>query len=214
MGRVTFYTNPMSRGRIVRWMLEEIGQPYDTVILSFDAGGTGSADFLAINPMGKVPTIVHDGQIVTEAAAICAHLADAFPEAGLAPPPAQRGAYYRWLFYGAGCVEPSALLRALKFDITPERGRMVGFGTHERMLSVLEGAVSGDGWLAGPQFSAADIYTGSQILWGMQFGTIDDRPAFTAYAERLTAREAYQRATRIDDEAADAQASPDGQEPQ
>lgn len=208
MGHVTFYTNPMSRGRIVRWMLEEIGGPYETVILPYGDHGVGGADFKAINPMSKVPTIVHDGETVTETAAICAYLADAFPEAGLAPPPAHRAAYYRWLFFAAGCVEPAVLMRALKLEISPEQARTAGFGTLARVMDALEGAVSGDGWIAGDTFSAADIYTGAQIIWGVQFGTLDERPAFTAYAERLTARPAYQRAAALDDEAAAAQQEP------
>ncbi|HRE36661.1 MAG TPA: glutathione S-transferase, partial [Sphingopyxis terrae] len=99
-----FYTNPMSRGQIVRWMLEEVGAPYQTQILGYDDSMKG-ADYLAINPMGKVPAIVHRGKVVTECAAICAYLADAFPDAGLAPPLEARADYYRWLFFAAGPLE-------------------------------------------------------------------------------------------------------------
>ena len=193
-----FYTNPMSRGRIVRWMLEEVGQPYETVILDY-ASTLKGADYLAINPMGKVPAITHGGVVVTECAAICAYLADAFPQASLAPPVAARGAYYRWLFFGAGPVEAAVTARSLGFEPKPEQKRMSGFGDLADTLNALEGAVSANEYLAGDTFSAADVYTGSQIGWGMQFGSIDKRPAFTAYWDRVSSRPAAVRAREIDD---------------
>lgn len=197
---LTFYTNPMSRGRIVRWMLEEVGQPYETVLL--DYGTTMKApEYLAINPMGKVPALKHGSVVVTEGAAICAYLADAFPAAGLAPPPGDRlrGPYYRWLFFGAGPVESMSSMRALGVQVPPEKKIMVGFGSQEDVRSVLEQAVSQGEYLLGDRFSAADVYLGSQIAWGMQFGTFDKSPAFTAYAGRLMKRPAAQRAREIDD---------------
>ncbi|THD58725.1 glutathione S-transferase family protein [Phenylobacterium sp.] len=193
-----FYTNPMSRGRIVRWMLEEVGQPYETVILDY-ASTLKGAEYLAINPMGKIPALKHGDLVVTEGAAICAYLADAFPEAGLAPPSAERGDYYRWLFFGAGPVEAAVTARSLGFDPKPEQKRMAGFGSLEDTLNALETAVTGREYLAGGKFSAADVYTGSQIGWGMQFGSIDKRPAFTAYWERVSSRPAAVRAREIDD---------------
>jgi glutathione S-transferase len=195
---LVFYTNPMSRGRIVRWMLEEVGQPYRTVILDYATTLKGP-EYLAINPMGKLPAITHGGTVVTEAAAICAYLADAFPEAGLAPPLADRGDYYRWLFFAAGCVEPAVTAKNLGFSPAPEQKRMAGFGSLEDTLNALEGAVKDREFLAGGKFSAADVYVGSQIGWGMQFGSIDKRPAFTAYWDRLFARPAAARAREIDD---------------
>jgi glutathione S-transferase len=203
-----FYTNPMSRGRIVRWMLEEVGQPYETVILDY-ASTLKGAEYLAINPMGKIPAIKHGDLVVTEGAAICAYLADAFPHAGLAPPTADRGDYYRWLFFGAGPVEAAVTARSLGFDPKPEQKRMAGFGSLEDTLNALETAVSGRDYLAGGKFSAADVYTGSQIGWGMQFGSIDKRPAFTAYWDRISSRPAAVRAAKIDDDLiAAAQAQP------
>jgi glutathione S-transferase len=193
-----FYTNPMSRGRIVRWMLEEVGQPYETVVLDYASGMKG-ADYLAINPMGKVPAIKHGDTVVTEGAAICAYLADAFPQAGLAPPLSDRGDYYRWLFFGAGPVEAAVTARSLGFEPKPEQKRMAGFGSLEDTLNTLEHAVTGNQFLAGDRFSAADVYTGSQIGWGMQFGSIEKRPAFTAYWDRVSSRPAAVRAREIDD---------------
>lgn len=194
---ITFYTNPMSRGQIVRWMLEEVGAPYETVILDYATTMKG-ADFLAINPMGKVPAIVHGGQVVTECAAICAYLADAFPEAGLAPAPAARADYYRWFFFAAGPVEQAVVNKSLGFDVPADKARMAGYGSYDLAVDVLERAVGAQDYVAGPRFTAADVYVGSQILWGTQFGTLPKRPAFEAYGARLSARPAYQRAKAID----------------
>jgi glutathione S-transferase len=192
-----FYTNPMSRGQIVRWMLEEVGAPYETRLL--DYGTTmKAADYLAVNPMGKVPAIVHAGRPVTECAAICAYLADAFPEAGLAPAPAGRADYYRWLFFTAGPVEQAITARQFGFEPAVDQQRMAGFGSLPAALDALEGAVTGRAHVAGDRFSAADVYVGSQIDWGLQFGTIPSRPAFEAYVAPLRERAAYQRAKAID----------------
>lgn len=197
---IVFYTNPMSRGRIARWMLEETGQPYRTVVL--DYGTTmKAADYLAINPMGKVPAITHRGVTVTEGAAVCAYLADAFPEAGLAPAlddPA-RGTYYRWMFFAAGPVEASVSAKSLGLLAPADKAGMVGYGTFEAVVDALETAVSNGPWILGERFSAADVYVGSQIGWGLQFGTLPERDAFKAYAGRLFQREAAIRARAIDD---------------
>ncbi|HWJ71224.1 MAG TPA: glutathione S-transferase family protein [Sphingobium sp.] len=194
---VQFYTNPMSRGRIVRWMLEEIGRPYETHILDYQ-GAMQSPDYLAINPMGKVPAIVHRGRAVTECAAICAYLADAFPAAGLAPTDTERADYYRWMFFAAGPVEAATTNRAAGITVEPERERMVGYGNYDKMVDTFETAVTGRDFICGARFTAADIYAGSQIDWGLQFGSIPDRPAFASYVERLRLRPAYQRAREID----------------
>jgi len=192
-----FYTNPMSRGQIVRWMLEEVGAPYEPRILDYGTTMKG-AEYLAVNPMGKVPAVVHDGKVVTECAAICAYLADAFPEAGLAPDPADRADYYRWLFFTAGPVEQA--ITAKHFGIEPDidQQRMAGFGSLPAALDALESAVAGKVFVAGDRFSAADVYVGSQIDWGLQFGTIASRPAFEAYVAPLRERPAYRRAKEID----------------
>ncbi len=197
---LVFYTNPMSRGRIARWMLEEVGQPYRAEILTY--GGTmKSPDYLAINPMGKVPALVHGSTVVTEAAAICAYLADAFPEAGLAPPPGDRarGPYYRWLFFAAGPLEAANADRMLGVQVSTEQRRMVGYGSFDEVVDALEGAVGHGPYLLGEHFSAADVYVGAQIGFGMQFGSIPHRPAFEAYAARVLARPAWLRATALDE---------------
>jgi len=200
MTTLTFYTNPMSRGRIIRWMLEEVGQPYETVVLDYATTMKG-ADYLAINPMGKVPAIRHGDVIVTEAAAICAYLADAFPEAKLAPPPGDklRGPYYRWMFYGAGPVEAMASNQALGVVVPDEKRGMVGYGSREQVIDTLEFAVSRGDYLVGDSFSAADLYLGAQLGWGLQFGTIDKRPVFERYVARIMTRPAAARAREIDD---------------
>lgn len=197
MSDLVFYTNPMSRGRIVRWMLEEVGAPYDTVIVDF---GARSEAFLRLNPMGKVPTIVHQGRVVTEAAAICAYLADAFPEAGLAPQPEERADYYRWMFFSAGPVESAVVNRSLGFEPPAERRAMVGYGDYDLTVDTLEKAVAAHPYIAGERFTAADVYVGSQVGWGMNFGTLPRRPAFEAYLARIDGRPAAVRARQIDDE--------------
>ena len=171
---LVFYTNPMSRGRIVRWMLEELGQPYRTVVMDFGPA-MKSPEYLAINPMGKVPAIRHGETVVTEVAAICAYLADAFPQTGLAPPAGSpgRGAYYRWLFFCAGPLEASVVDKALGVAIPEERQRMVGYGSPEQVLIGVEAALSNGDYVAGPTFSVADLYLCAQLSWGMQFGTIE-----------------------------------------
>jgi len=197
---ITFYTNPMSRGRIIRWMLEEVGQPYETVVLDYATTMKG-AEYLAINPMGKVPAIKHGGAVITEAAAICAYLADAFPKANLAPPSGskERGPYYRWLFYGAGPVEAMASNHALGVQVPDDKRGMVGYGSREQVIDTLDKALQGREYLAGDRFTAADLYVGAQIGWGLQFGTIDKRPAFEEYTGRLLSRPAALRAREIDD---------------
>lgn len=195
---LVFYTNPMSRGRIARWMLEEVGRPYRTEVLEY-ASSMKSPDYLAINPMGKVPAIRHGATVVTECAAICAYLADAFPEAGLAPVTSERGAYYRWLFFAAGPVEAATTNRSLGVVAPPGREMMVGYGSYETTMAVLEQAVSQADYIAGDRFTAADVYVGSQIGFGLRVGSMERRPAFVDYWERISSRPAAVRANEIDD---------------
>ncbi|MBN8899202.1 MAG: glutathione S-transferase family protein [Rhodospirillales bacterium] len=182
---LVFYTHPQSRGRIVRWMLEEVGAPYRTELLGYD-DTMKSASYRAINPMAKVPAITHGGVVVTECAAICAYLADVFPAAGLAPPigDKRRGPYFRWLFFAAGPLEAATTDRVLGLEVPAERERMVGYGTYAATLDTLEAAVSAGEYLAGDTFSAADVYVGSHIGFGMQFGILEKRPAFETYWRR------------------------------
>jgi glutathione S-transferase len=200
MSELIFYTNPMSRGRIVRWMLEELGEPYETVLL--DYGTTMKApDYLAVNPMGKVPAIRHNGTIVTEAGAICAYLADMFPDRGLAPPSGNpaRGPYYRWMFFAAGPVEAVITGKALGLLAPEDKKMMAGYGSFDETIDALERGIAEHPYICGDQFTAADVYVGSQIGWGMMFGTIDRRPAFVDYVGRIQARPAAVRAREIDD---------------
>jgi len=199
MADLVLYTNPMSRGRIARWMLEEVGAPYETVALAYGPE-MKSASYRALNPMGKVPTLTHGARIVTECGAICAYLADAFPAAGLAPPPAERAAYYRWLFFGAGPVEAATMNQALGFTTDdPKQQGMLGYGSLERVVDALVGAVAVGPYLAGDAFSAADVYVGAQIGWGLEFGTLARRRELVEYAERVRDRDAYRRARALDD---------------
>jgi glutathione S-transferase len=180
-------------------MLEEVGQPYRTELL--DYGTTmKEPEYRAINPMGKVPALRHDNIVVTECAAICAYLADAFPGAGLAPPPGDRlrGPYYRWLFFAAGPLEAAVTDKALGVEVPAERRRMVGYGSLADVISALESALSGTDYLAGERFTAADLYVGSHLGWGMQFGTIEKRPALERYVARISTRPAALRADEID----------------
>lgn len=195
---LTLYTNPMSRGRIARWMLEEVGVAYETVILDYASSMKDDA-YLSVNPMGKVPAIVHDGKVVTEGAAICAYLADTFPEAGLAPTPAERADYYRWMFYAAGPVEAAVTNRSLGVVPSAEQQRMVGYGSYETMVDTFAGAVAAHPFIAGDRFTAADVYAGSQVIWGVQFGSLPKLPVFEDYVARVTTRDAYKRAAAIDD---------------
>ena len=197
---VVFYTNPMSRSGIVHWMLEELGVPYEMKVLEY---GTmmKAPEYLAINPMGKVPAISHGEVVVTEAAAICAYLGDAFPDAGLAPPPAERGSYYRWLFFGAGPVEAAVGNNSCGFQPTKEQESRLGYGSLSAVIETLARAVSGRRFIAGDRFSAADVYVGSHIGWGMRFGSIERRPEFDAYWAGLKDRPAQRKVEAYVDDA-------------
>lgn len=196
---LTFYTNPMSRGRIIRWMLEETGAPYDTVVLDY-ASSMKAPEYLAINPMGKVPAIVHRGAVVTECAAICAYLAETYPEAGLAPQTAtERARYYRWMFFAAGPVEAAVANRSLGVEVPAEKRGMVGYGSYDAVVDALEAAVGVSDYIAGDRFTAADVYVGSQVSWGLMFGSLPKRAPFEAYAARLQDRPAYRAGAAKDD---------------
>jgi glutathione S-transferase len=195
-GALVLYSNPMSRGRIAHWMLEETGAPYEVVWLDYTTT-MKEPPYIDINPMGKVPTLVHGDTVVTEYAAICAYLADAFPAAGLAP--ANRGAYYRWLFFGAGPLEAAVIRNAIGYEVPADKRGMVGFRDLETTVGVLDRWLSDHPYLAGDEFSAADVATGSQIGWGMRFGTIPERPSLASYWSRISARPALARASAIAD---------------
>ena len=197
MSDLIFYTNPMSRGQTVRWMLEEIGEPYDTEIL--DYGTTMKSEpYLSINPMGKVPAIRHKGRVVTEVAAICCYLADAFPEANLAPPPADRADYYRWIFFTSGPIEAAFTNKSMGWEAPPERQAMLGYGSYDTALKTLENYLASKPFITCDRFTAADLFVGAYVNFMLEFKLVDPRPAFTDYAARMTDRDAYRRAKAID----------------
>jgi glutathione S-transferase len=196
---IVFYHNPQSRGRIAHWMLEEVGVPYQTELLRFDRGEHKQPQYLAVNPMGKVPAIKHGDTVVTEAAAICAYLADTFPSANLAPPTSsrERGTYYRWMFFGAGCVEPALVDRLFKRPPVDRPGAL-GYGSYDDTLNALEQAITAGSWILGERFSAADVYVGSEIAWGMMAKAIEPRKSFQEYVARCGERPAFKRAAAQD----------------
>lgn len=201
MAELILWTNPMSRGRIARWMLEEVGEPYEARILSFGPE-MKAPDYLAVNPMGKVPALRHGEVVVTECAAICAYMADAFPAAGLAPEPGspERGPYHRWLFFAAGPLEAAVTNHMLGVEVPPGKEGTAGYGSLERVLDALEGLLAdGRAFVLGDRFTAADVYLGASIGFGLIFGTMEERPGFRAYHERCAARPAATRAREIDD---------------
>lgn len=214
---LTFYTNPNSRGRIVRWMLEEIGCDYDTVVLDYERSSTGDAwggaalarpdrpdyrerFFSQINPIGKVPAIEHNGRVVTESAAIIAYLAETFPDAGLLPTVQERADYHRWMFFAAGPLEQAVTNYRAGFVSAPEQEFFLGYGSYERTVDQLEWAVKRHPFIAGDRFTAADIYVGSHIGWGLGLQTLPPKDAFLTYAGSLATREAYKRAVAKDEE--------------
>jgi glutathione S-transferase len=201
MSDLVLYTNPQSRGRIAHWMLEEIGLPYETVWLEFGPG-MKSGEYLSVNPMGKVPALKHASVLVTETAAICAYLADCFPEKKLIPPLNHpgRAAYFRWMFFAAGPLEIAVTAKALGWQVPEGKSSFVGFGSYSETINALEKALMPGPYICGEQFTAADVYVGSQLGWGMMFGTIEKRPLFEAYVGRLYARPAAQQANRINDD--------------
>lgn len=193
---LTFYTNPMSRGRIARWMLEEVGQPYETVVLGY--GPLMKApDYLAVNPMGKVPALVHDGRVVTEVAAICAYLAATFPEAGLMAE--DKAAFFRWLFFGAGPLEQAVVNTSFGWvPEGPQAAGRTGYGSLEEVVRALTGHLEKNDYIADGRFIAADVYVGSQVGWGLQFRTIPANPVLEVYWARLKDRPALKAANAKD----------------
>ena len=192
MSDIIFYHNPMSRGQIIRWMLEEVGAPYDTEILDY-ASSMKDEGYRAINPMMKVPAISHNGKIVTECAAICAYLADVFPESGLGPRENEKADYYRWLFFAAGPLEQAVTNNVAGFTAKEEQQRMFGYGHYDLAVNTLADHLSRNDYICGARFTAADVYVGSAVMWGTQFGILPKHDAFLAYADRLGAREAFRR---------------------
>ena len=203
MAKLMLYHAAPSRSSITRWMLEEIGEPYDIHLLSLNKGDNRAPEFLEVNPMGKVPALKHGDVVITEAAAICAYLADEFPRAKLNVPVGdpRRGVYLKWLFFGPSCIEPAIADRAFPRAEEPRRG-MLGYGDFDTVMNVLANAVAKDPYLMGEQFTAADVVLGSTLRWGMMFNLLPKQPEFVDYVARLEARPALQRATALDQELA------------
>jgi glutathione S-transferase len=203
MAKLTLYHAAPSRSSITRWMLEETGEPYDIHLLSLSKGDNRTSEYLAVNPMGKVPALKHGDTVITEGAAICAYLADEFPRAKLNVPigTARRGVYLKWLFFGPGCIEAAMIDRASPRKEEPRRA-MLGYGDFDTVMDVTAKAVATGPYLMGEQFTAADVVIGSTLRWGMMFKLLPERPEFTAYVNRFAARPALQRAEAQDKELA------------
>jgi glutathione S-transferase len=203
MPKLTLYHAAPSRSSIAHWMLEEVGEPFDVHLLSLSRGEQRQPDYLAVNPMGKVPALRHGDVVITEAAAICAYLADAFPARKLNVPigDPRRGVYLKWLFFGPSCIEPAVTDRAFPRKEAP-RPAMLGYGDFDTVMNVVANAVAKGPYLMGEQFTAADVIVGATLRWGMQFKLLPERPEFVAYAARLAERPALQRAEAKDKELA------------
>ncbi|HEY7689518.1 MAG TPA: glutathione S-transferase family protein [Dongiaceae bacterium] len=203
MADLTLYHASPSRSSVTLWMLEELGEPYDVLMLNLQNGDQQKPDYLAINPMGKVPALKHNDTVITEVAAICTYLADAFPGAKLNVPigSSRRGVYLKWLFFGPGCLEPAMTDRVFPRKEQPRRAAL-GYGDYDTAMNVVAQAVAKGPYLMGEQFTAADVVIGSNIRWGMIFKMVPERTEFTAYAERIAARPAAKRAEAKDAELA------------
>ncbi len=197
---LTLYHAAPSRSSIVLWMLEELGEPYKLELLHLKQGDHLKPAYLAINPMGKVPTLVDHGVAITEVAAICCYLADRYPMAGLAPAidDPLRGPYLKWMFWGPSCMEPAVIDHHLKREPGPRA--IMGWIDYDTTMNVLSDAVRKGPWLLGDKFTAADVVIGAGVNWGLLFGTIPKRPEFEAYAARLRTRPAMQRQVAKDEE--------------
>lgn len=200
MSKLVLYTNPQSRGRIAHWMMEELGEPYEVIWLDY-ASTMQAPEYLAINPMGKVPALTHGAAVITEAAAICAYLADQFPAKQLMPTQLEeRASFFRWLFFAAGPLEQAVTVKAQNWPVTPEQEGFLGFGNYTKTINTLAKALQASPYIAGREFSAADVYVGSHLSWGMLFNTIEKQPIFEDYVARLYQRPAYNRANQINDQ--------------
>ncbi len=198
MARYTFFYNPMSRAQIARWALHEVAADYDSTFVAWDNKPQALLD---ANPMAKLPTIIHhtaDGdRVVSEAAAICHYLAE-MEASDLLPEPAEKAAYFRWLFFAAGPLEAAVTAKAFGWEVPPGREGTIGFGSFDRAVGALEAWLADHPHVCGDRFTMADVYVGSQVDWGLQFGSLPDRPVFVTYAERLRTRDAYRAAKAID----------------
>jgi len=187
---ITFFHSPHTRSSSTHTLLEELGAPYELRVLNMKAGEQRQPAYLAINPLGKVPAILDGDTVVTEQVAIFIHLADRFPQAGLAPSldDPQRGAYLRWLVYYAACFEPALVDRSMGREPAPHMSSP--YGDFDAMLGVIDAQLQRAPWLLGDSMSAADILWGSALGWGIAYAGVPRLPALVAYAERMAARPA------------------------
>jgi len=197
-GTIKFYYNPQSRAAVTRWMLEEVGADYEIIAMDFAAGDTRTPAFRAINPMGKIPTLVlPDGTVLTENGAIIAWLAAAYPDAGLSPPAgsSDHGTMLRWLFFCGSCYEPAMTQRMMMPDIALSK-QSAGWGDYDEVIDTFEKALQPGPFILGEQFSAADVYVASSLGWGTMFGAprLKESEIIQAYVARATDRPAYKRA--------------------
>ncbi len=197
--RMKLYHNPRSRSAITHWMLEEVGADYEIVPIDFETGDSRTPEFLAINPMGKIPTLVlADGTVLTESAAINAFLADAFPDRELAPPAGSsaRGAYYRWLFFPVTVFEPAMTEAMMRKDAAPLPKRAVGWGSYDEAVDTIEAALTERHYLVGDGFTAADLQMGAGLWYAGKFGAprINESAVIQAYVGRLSQRPAFKQA--------------------
>jgi glutathione S-transferase len=201
MAQLTLYHAAPSRSSIALWMLEEVGQPYDIHLLSLSKGENRAPEYLAVNPMGKVPALRHGDTVITEAAAICTYLADEFPDAGLNVPVGtpRRGVYLKWLFFGPSCIEPAVTDRVAPRK-EEQRRSMLGYGDFDTVMNVVAQAVGKGPYLMGEQFTAADVVIGSHLRWGTRFKLIPERSEFVDYVGRLADRPAVKSADAKDKE--------------
>src|SRR6266576_2865122 len=191
------YWSPRTRSFSALWLMEETGQPYERVLIDLAKGAQKTPEYLAINPMGKVPALKDGDTALAEAAAIAAYVAERYPEANLAPKLGDplRAKYLYWLFFGPGCIEPAMVQLATKIEMNPVAA---GWGDAQRVVDVLDAALQKGPWLLGESFSAADIVIGSGLNFGVRlFKMIPPRPSFDAYIARCMARPAFQRAEKI-----------------
>jgi glutathione S-transferase len=205
MPALTLYHIAPSRSSTVLWMLEEIGEPYGIHLLNMKKGDNREHPYLDINPMGKVPALKHEGVVITESAAICCYLADAFPDAGLGIPigDPRRGPYLKWLFFGPSIVEPAIMDRAFPRVGEPPRAAL-GYGDFDTAMNVLAAAVTPGPFLMGDKFTAADVVIGAGVRWGTAFKLIPERKEFTDYVARFADRPAAKRAKAKDEQLAKA----------
>lgn len=193
-----FYHSPQTRSTGVRILLEELGAPHDMRVLNRQAGENRSPEFLAVNPLGKVPAIVHDGAVVTEQPAIYNYLADLFPDAGLAPPIGDklRGPFLRWLAFYGSAFEPAIIDRYHKRD--PGPAAMSPYGSYDAVIDLIAAQLAKGPYLLADRFTAADVLWGTALTWMLQFKLVPDRPVFTDYTARTGARPAVKRVNDAD----------------